>query len=180
MSEKRIEVEKTGDGYLVRLNNDNDKVNGWHSIFYQLPDRFTIIIPDPQGKQDEPMSREQRLRDLIANGYESNEHLLAMVIVELIGLVEGRHDERDERIAALEGKANKPQEVILRLPEVLVRDNTTGALMFFTEQANEPPAPAEPTVDLDALLEKVKTAGYRCGLFRELDRIFKEASRENL
>ena len=149
--------------------------------------------PDPQGKQDEPPKVDV---PAMLGGYAEQHY-------------KEDHKPLLERIALLEGKANKPQEVILRLPEVLVRDNTTGALMFFTEQATEPPAPAgsagsasspqasspqaEPKVDLDALEDRLIAAfvkdgydidGEACDTVRKVFRASraaaKEASRENL
>lgn len=108
-NEKRIEVEKTGDGYLVRLNNDNDKVHGWHSIFYQLPDRFTIIIPDPKDeleRVEKPTADMVRLQDepdeppTVSVQAQLDELMARLDGYDRIGVAQAL-DEHKENLAAL-------------------------------------------------------------------------------
>ena len=139
MSEKRIEVErKCDDTYSIAGYAETYSAR---EVLDDCPDHFTIIYDDdPQGKQDEP--REARLQRLW-------DELDAKDALKSIA-------DHEERIAALEkgrAYASTVMKQVLRIDALegwrKFHDPYNTGVMLLSH--TEPPAPAEPTLDLDAL-----------------------------
>ena len=168
MNEKRIEVErKCDDTYSIA---GYAKTYSAREVLDDYPDRFTIIYDDdPQGKQDEP--REARLQRLW-------DELDAKDALKSIA-------DHAERIAAMEAGLTNYNCSTCHDAYCCHAGNRINGICQHYKHYNEPPAPAEPKVDLDALkaeiYEHVIPAYDIKDRRSRLDRIFadfKEASRE--
>ena len=193
MTRINVERERAANGNAFYKLNGSMGLNAGMTL-ERLPDHFTIIYDDdPQGKQDEPETR-----------YTSGLYNPVAVLKRLYAL-EQADKAKTERIAALEGKFNdhiawasththpidtQTLEGMDNAHEFLRRCYEKHLLLYHAQAPaevadSEPPAPAEPTVDLDALLPKVYDAvGHHLMglpyemLTRELYNVIKEASRE--